>query len=468
MQIIESIIFILTIVSLGFLIKYKIIKKQYMIILVVVSFFSLIIHLAFESTRWQLYPLYIAIILTIGISLFSIFKINGFQNKGKIRMITLILSGLLMILSGISKYAFPLQEMPLPSGEFSIGTESFVLIDDNREESYGEEGKRKIKIQVWYPAESTDGYDLVPWLEDGQVVAQALAKDTGLPSFVLNHTELIMSNSYLEAPISETFDEYPIVVISHGWGGFKNLHTDLAEELASLGYIVVGIDHTYGSVATVFSDEEIAYLNPEALPDRDTTSDFLGYANTLVNTYAGDITLTLDELEKMNTGDISSRFEGRLDLENIGLLGHSAGSGADVAVAINDDRIKALFGMDAWVEPISDEEIEKGLDIPILFLRSGSWETGANNTNLSILVEDNIGNTRLYQIDGTTHYDFSMAYMYSPLTKNIGMTGELEGDYLVSIFKSMITDFFEQTLKVDNNVGLIEIRDSWIEVRKLR
>jgi hypothetical protein len=47
-------------------------------------------------------------------------------------------------------------------------------------------------------------------------------------------------------------------------------------------------------------------------------------------------------------------------MTRIGLLGHSTG-GADVAVAINDIRIKALVGMDDWVEPIyDDDEIEKG------------------------------------------------------------------------------------------------------------
>ena len=468
MQIIESIIFLLTIITLVLWVFNKSIRKQYLMILIGLSFLSLILHFVLEDTRWQLYPLYIAGILLIGIAILSLFEIIGFQNKRVFRVIILVLSGLLVIISGISNFVFPMYEIPLPSGDFLIGTESFVLIDENREEFYGEGGQRKIKIQFWYPAESTDGYDLVPWLEDGKVVAQSLATDTGLPSFVLNHTSQIMSNSYREAPINETYSEYPIVVISHGWRGFKNLHTDLAEELASLGYIVVGIDHTYGSVATVFSDDEIAYLNLDALPDRETTSNFLEYANTLVNTYAGDITLTLNELEKMNTGEVLSRFEGKLDLENIGLLGHSTGGGAGAAVAINDDRVKALFGMDSWVEPISDTEIAIGLDIPAIFLRSESWDTGPNNVNLMRLVMQNIDNTRLYQIKGTTHYDFSMAYMYSPLTKNLGMTGELEGDYLVSIFKSMIREFFDQTLKVDNNVGLIEISNPWDELLKLR
>lgn len=464
MQLIESIIFLLTIGNIVLSLNFRFVKKQYRIVLIGITFILLIIHLITEVSTWQLYPLYIALTLSIGLFFYDMVTSKEVQKNRKIRVFTFVLLMLFVLVSGASKFAFPIYEIPTPSGEFSIGTESFIIVDKDREELYGDGGDRKIKIQFWYPAESTEGYELVPWLEDGRVVAQGLAKDTGLPTFVLNHTELIMSNSYLKAPISERYEDYPVIVVSHGWGGFKNLHTDLAEELASLGYIVISIDHTYGSVATVFSEDEVAYLNPDALPDTETNSEFLEYANQLVNTYAGDITLTLDELEKMNIGDVSSRFEGKLDLENIGLLGHSTGGGADVAVAINDERVKAIFGMDAWVEPIYDGEIEKGLDIPTLFIRSGSWRVGPNNVNLMTLVDENLDNTRLYQINGTTHFDLSMVYMYSPLTKNLGMTGDLSGEYLVSILKSMSTEFFDQTLKVDNNVGLIDIEDSWPEV----
>lgn len=468
MQLMENIFILLVIINIGLLVFKKKIKVQFFVGCVSFMTLSLILHFIIDNSRWQLYLIYVAYVLITFLSIYSIINSTNQEKNRLLRRITFIFSIVFVLVTGILKFSFPLYEIPLPSGDFSIGTESFVLIDSDREEIYGSELNRRIKVQVWYPAENTEDYELVPWLEDGRVVAQGLATDTGLPSFVLNHTELIMSNSHLKAPINETADSYPIVVISHGWRGFRNLHTDLAEELASIGYIAVSIDHTYGSVATVFGEDDVSFVNLDALPRRDLEPDFMDYANTLVNTYANDIVFTIDELEKMNAGINDSRFEGKLDMENIGLLGHSTGSGAGVTVAINDDRIKALFGMDAWVEPISDTEVDKGLNIPTLFLRSEQWQTGENNTNLFQLVMDNIGNTRLYDISGTTHYDFSMAYMYSPLTKPLGMTGELEGEYLVSIYKSMMTDFFDQTLKVNNNVGLIEIEDTWEEVRKIR
>ena len=297
------------------------------------------------------------------------------------------------------------------------------------------------------------------------VVARALSKDFGLPTFALDHTADIMSNSYLEAPISNALDDYPVIILSHGWRGFRDIHTDYAEELASLGYIVVGIDHTYGSVATVFSDEDIAYLNKGALPDRETTPDFLDYANQLVSTYAADVITTLNYLEEINDSNNPSRFSGKLDLTNIGLLGHSTGGGGDVTAALNDDRIDAVMGLDAWVEPIAETEINKGLTIPSLFLRSGQWEVGFNNTNLYNLVENTTDSSMLYQIDGTTHFDFAMVYMYSPLIKLIGFSGTVENEYLNSILKSMISDFFNETLRNATDSG----RDvtTWEEVRMI-
>ncbi len=55
----------------------------------------------------------------------------------------------------------------------------------------------------------------------------------------------------------------------------------------------------------------------------------------------------------------------------------------------------------------------------------------------------------LYQVNGTTHYDFTMIYMYSPLTRVIGFTGDLNGRYLNDILETMMLDFFDRHLKND-------------------
>ena len=260
----------------------------------------------------------------------------------------------------------------------------------------------------------------------------------------------------------------PIIVLSHGWTGFRNLHTDLAETLASNGYIVFGIDHTYGSQITVFKDGTIMKLDHLALPDREETQDFLIYARELVETYADDVTFVLNQLSGFDDGLYSTVFKGRLNLDKIGLLGHSTGGGADVAVAINDSRIKAVLGMDAWVEPLSDDVLSKGLNIPALFLRSGQWEIGYNNTYLTKLIDNSLVGTELYQIDGTTHIDFTMAYMYSRLTRFIGFTGVVERKTLADIQNRFIIDFFASALNDAQGLKLSRISEVWPIVKLIK
>ena len=441
----ELMMFIIALTMIVLIISKKNIKHVFVFSLLAISDTVFLLQIIFGNVKWQLFPLYIAIVLLSFFLYLS--KIKNFNFKKILRRTFLIFSSFFVIISLMSVLVFPLYEIPSPSGDYLVGTESFIIEDNDRNEIYtDQEGDyRKFKIQIWYPAETTDGYVKAPWLEDGKDIARGLSKDIGLPIFMLDHTASIQSNSYLNAPISQDESSFPVIILSHGWRGFRNLHTDYAEELASLGYIVIGIDHTYGSVATVFEDE-VVYVNLEALPERETTPNFLEYANRLVSTYAGDISKTLDYIEVINQDD-SSRFQGYFDLNNIGLIGHSTGGGAGVKVALVDDRIKAIIGLDAWVEPIEQDEIALGLDIPSLFLRSEMWETGLNNDTLFSLIDNSQYLPKFYQIDGTTHYDFAMVYMYSPLTRSIGFSGDLDSDYLNNILKSFISDFFNDKLK---------------------
>ncbi|WP_214482874.1 dienelactone hydrolase family protein [Bacillus sp. SM2101] len=407
-------------------------------------------HVLFEGIRWQLYPIYIIIVFQFLMTILfrvGLLKKRRLENDKKlIRMsLPIVISGFLLTV--LFSYAFPVYKIPTPSGPHEIGTISFDLIDDSREAIYSEDitDNRKIKLQVWYPAQNVGSYEQVPWLQDGKIVAEGVSKLMGFPDFVLSHTSLVKSNAYLNAPISNEKEQYPVIILSHGWTGFRNIHTDVAELLASNGFVVVAIDHTYGSAVTAFNDGEVAYVNDEALPDREETPNFLTYANTLVKTFAGDIQATLDQLEMMNTGQNSSPLKGKLDLANIGVIGHSTGGGAAVATALHDKRIKALIGLDAWVEPIEEQELDSGLQIPSLFLRSHEWEQGYNNEHLYLLLGSSMA-PELYQINNTGHQDFSMIYMYSPLSKYFNITGKLDGREGASIQHDFILTFFEKNI----------------------
>ncbi|WP_251035884.1 hypothetical protein [Paenibacillus sp. ISL-20] len=48
-----------------------------------------------------------------------------------------------------------------------------------------------------------------------------------------------------------------MVLLSHGMGTSRVLHASQAENLASHGFIVVTIDHTYSTFATIFPDGRV-------------------------------------------------------------------------------------------------------------------------------------------------------------------------------------------------------------------
>lgn len=424
-------------IFIDFLIK----KFKFVGLIIIIAF---ILHIVLTKPRWQYYPIYMLGILYFVLVLLN--SINAEKLSGSMSKWFLGTGVFLIITSVIFLLVFPKEEIPLPSGDFKIGTMTYDLLDKSRKEIYTKEkdDKRKIKYQIWYPAKKTDGYEKTKWIYDGKDLTRQLSKSMHMPAFMLDHTVDIDSNSYYKPPIDDALDKYPLIIISHGWKGFRELHADYAEELASNGFIVVSIDHTYGSQAVKFKDGSVAYLNEEALPDEPDPSKYKDNSNKLVTTYGRDVVSVLDDLEKINADD--EILKDKLDLNSIGLLGHSTGGGGDVYAALEDERIKVLLGLDAWVNPIDSSKLKEGLQIPSLFLRSEQWSKGPNNNALKDII-NNSDDSTLIQMDGSNYVDFTMSYMYSPLTKYIGFTGKLGGRKSSRVQREIITSFFNKNFK---------------------
>jgi pimeloyl-ACP methyl ester carboxylesterase len=407
---------------------------------------SLLIHLALRSLVWMMYPLFIALSLIILLG-FPHFKINKEITSSFIRKPLWVLAITLSFLSFMLNLMFPIREIPKPTGNMLVGTFSWDIYTDRPELYDNQSGTtRSIRAQAWYPTE-TITYK-AKWLGDGTFTSQGLAIDFGFPDFIFDHLKNVNTDAYINAPILE--GSYPLVIISHGWSGFRQLHTDLAIELASQGFIVIGIEHTYGSVGTVFDDGRKITVNTQALPPRSTTPNFLDYANTLVNTYAGDIVSVLDEIESYRNDDLKAKIFNSIDLNSVNLIGHSTGGGAVVKVGLTDNRISSLIGLDAWVEPLKESELKAGLNIPSLFIRSEGWYISFNNPYLKTLIESSPLAPIAFQMNGTTHYDFAMVYMFTNLAPFIGLQGA-RGMQMPLDQNSLILNYLNNILNSSNN-----------------
>ncbi|MGK7888416.1 MAG: alpha/beta hydrolase family protein [Leptolyngbyaceae cyanobacterium] len=121
-------------------------------------------------------------------------------------------------------------------------------------------------------------------------------------------------------------DAAPIILVSHGVGGDAEDFAPLAQHLASYGFVVVVPDHEQ-----LAANEDDAPTSPL---DR-LRSQFSGAMNP-VELVKRPLTLSaiLDEMERLN--ELNPMFQGRLDLDNVGVIGHSLGGYTGLAMVTGD------------------------------------------------------------------------------------------------------------------------------------
>ncbi|MCK6583181.1 MAG: hypothetical protein L6Q49_08800 [Anaerolineales bacterium] len=421
-----------------------------------------LIHFAVEGYRWQMIPLYaLASLLAIS-ALTKIFGTSDWKSTASYLMLIVVaVSTALPIL-------LPVPRIPAPSGPFQVGTRIIEMIDESRRELYsGKDEPRRYMIQAWYPADVKETDERAPWMERADIFAPAIATYIDLPAFFLDHLALAQIPAYKNAVVAESDEKFPVILFSHGWNGFNAQNAGQALELASHGFIVIGIQHTYGAVVTVFPDGTVAPNNPNALPADADDPNYEEVARILADQWADDMSHTLDFISSADAGNL---FAPSVDSARVGVYGHSTGGGAAIQFCGVDLRCKSVLGMDPFMRPVSAEVIESGLPMPSFFMFSQAWADITDSKNNRVFREFNPRNQinlGAIVIEGTRHYDFSDLPLFSPIAPQLGLKGPLNGKRVTEIVNGYLLDFFEMTLR-DNASGLFEASSPYPEVKVYR
>lgn len=376
------------------------------------------VHLVLAGYRWQVFLLYIMHLLLAVLAGFLIMKSRVYKMNYKgVRKICAIFMTLVLFLS----ITFPVGQLFSVSGRYTIGTAQMTF-ESEREEVYGENAStRALALQFYYPADKM-GMRRAPLIENGDVIEKALRDKFGVPRLFISHLSNLPSNAWYDVEISSDKAQYPVVILSHGWKGFKNLHENLAEELASNGFVVVSIDHAYSSLATVLEKGRILELNEAILPKREGSNDLIQSGKVLVSICQKDVSDVLGLLSEMNEPGSNSILSGKLNLDKTALIGYETGGGAAVLEALKSE-VTAVIGLDAWLEPLSSRRMIGGLDVPYLHIESGQWTGGMNEKNLNTLIASSRADQWSIVIEGAKHTDFTMLSELFPFSGLSGLTG---------------------------------------------
>jgi predicted dienelactone hydrolase len=370
----------------------------------------------------------------------------------------IILFGILAVVLGFAAFIAVLNvsrnqplQLPAPTGSYSVGRSIFDWVDQNRTDPLADTPnlKRELAIWIWYPAQPDASGKTAPYLPAAW--AQARDKDQGNGILIESELTKIKTSSFTDAPLADQQSSYPVLVMQPGMGPAIPDYTVLAENLASHGYIVVGVNPTYTSNLVTFPDGRVMLRSEKGtIPDSAGPAAADQLANSIMGVWSQDVIFVMDHLQSLNA-DPSSPFYQRLDLNQIGVFGHSFGGATAIAVCQKDARCKA--GADLDGTPFS-AEAQSSIPRPFLFMTE-DYSAGCDQNCLAIRQmagHGQPGNVYNISVNGARHFNFSdlplrQVPAVRPLFQAAGYTGSIDPARGEQIANAYLLAFFDQSLK---------------------
>lgn len=202
--------------------------------------------------------------------------------------------------------------------DFAVGTVRVVM-----DVSEG----RRLPVQIWYPAvesaraEAKAGRPVVDFEPPGaeRDILRRLT-DTAPASYVQRTMHAADAPAVVDAA-----EPFPLVVVSHCDGCTRYAYFETAERLASKGFVVAGPDHVNNTMYNVVNGNSVGL----------DMNDFLERRRK-------DIFTMTDILLNPSAVVVPSDLRGRIDVDRIGMLGHSFGAITTAYASTRDPRIKVI------------------------------------------------------------------------------------------------------------------------------
>jgi predicted dienelactone hydrolase len=245
--------------------------------------------------------------------------------------------------------------LPAPTGPYPVGTVPLRLIDTSRPTPPVGNGQyRELMVSVWYPARDGSREPVSAWLTPAELGPffefNDLPADVALAPPTAGH---------VGAPVRRGGERLPVVVFSHGAHDHRSDTTIVVQELASHGYLVVTVDHTFDA----FSQ----------FPDGRLTVPING-PGIVPGDFATDIRFVLDRVEDLAAGrnpdadrrSLPAGLLGAPDPGRVGAYGWSKG-GTAIAIATGaDERIRAGLSLDGPMQ--ANPPLTTDIDRPFMLM----------------------------------------------------------------------------------------------------
>jgi predicted dienelactone hydrolase len=427
-----------------------------------IAFITILASGLLGQARWQMGPAYLLFLIL------SLLLLKHSYTHVVLRSIGIALGALLLGVGVALSLALPIVTLPTPDGPQVVGTGSFLLRDESRDEAYfsAPDERRELSLQVWYPG-TIDETQPRPSV---RTLWEELYRGPRDPITLLTgYLRGIETHSYWNIPLSRAATSYPVIVFSHSMGLNAEQNTLLMEHLASHGYVVIGISHTRMTLRVISSQGQPIFPDPdtfnaaftESMANRGQEYDArapsartaqeraeivfeLGERakniNNQVAVRVADVLLVLDVITTPTKGpsELATLLE-RVDANRIGLLGMSLGGATVTDVCKIDARCRAGVNLDGGFFGRYQRE---PLQVPFL-----SVVSAPNKRYGEHLLLNSTSDYYEILVEGAAHSDFCDMTFLMPFMKWFGANGPIDAMRAVDVVNAASRKFFDAYLR---------------------
>ncbi|WP_305532195.1 MULTISPECIES: hydrolase [unclassified Streptomyces] len=371
--------------------------------------------------------------------------------------------------------------LPAPTGRYRVGTVALHLTHRSRTDPWaGGQTHRELMVSIRYPARAGAGrYPPAPQLSAREAAAFDARNNfseqvpPGKVQWAATRT-----SAHAGAPLAAGRPSrrwLPVVLYSPGVVDPRSFGSTLCDELASRGYAVVTIDHTYEAPAVEFPDGRLAR---SVLATELAKAQKSGRITELLKKVSGvrvaDVRFVLDELaERGAASPVPAGLRRALDLRAVGMFGQSAG-GFTAAQTLHDDRrIKAAVNLDGVMgytqrddDPANPSTVgREGVDRPLL-LMGMAGNTHHTVASWGAVWRHSTGTwLRDLTLRGSRHASYTDAEALVPqIARRVGLPrtavtaliGTVDPARAVAAQRAYVSAFFDRWLRGRDDGGLLD------------
>lgn len=394
----------------------------------IITFSVFVLLVVFSVIDWgrRYYTLAILLCLFAVVGVVGLIKKSQDKKAYKAMNIVLKTAGIILLIfvATLPSIVFP-QYVPIePTGKYQVGTATYTYKDSGRIETYTNTGEyRKLNVKLWYP--------------------------------------------------KNTDNTYPLIVFSHGSYGIKTSNETLYNELASHGYVVCSIDHTFQCLYTTDDNGKTTFMDKSYMREvknedaHQNKQQSYEYYQKWMKVRTDDINFVIDYILSQGNESTADKVYKLVDAKKIGVMGHSLGGSAALGIGRMRKDISAVIALEAPfqcdIKGVENNEFvftSEKYPVPVLNVYSdaswshlGDWPQYAENYNLLSNINPTAFNVH---IRGVGHLTLTDLALTSPILTRIlnGQKSTTSTEDCLKMINKVCLEFFDCYLKGEGRFSL--------------